>query len=117
LLLLHTSSALANIFPEVRIDAVKVLGVVMGSCTREDLEGEVGGRMREGLMGVLGLGGGWVEPAGTSGGAQGGSSSGSTGGTTTLGPAVCSFPFLSSLFSEGSRTDRHYASLFFLRQS
>lgn len=62
LLLLHTSSALSHIFPEIRIDAVKIVGILLGVCPKECVDGWVegrglGARVGEGLMGVLGLGG------------------------------------------------------------
>ncbi|KAL7417489.1 hypothetical protein BDY24DRAFT_375058 [Mrakia frigida] len=83
LLLLHTSSALCHIFPEIRIDAVKILGVIMTVCPKECVDGwgveggrGMGVRVGEGLMGVLGLGGG---PS---------SSSQNTSSSSTLRPAA-----------------------------
>ncbi|CED83304.1 Uncharacterized conserved protein [Phaffia rhodozyma] len=60
---LHFSSALSHIFPEVRIDAVKSFRVLLEHYPSLCVEGWVqnrgtGGRAGEGLMGVLGLGGG-----------------------------------------------------------
>jgi pre-rRNA-processing protein IPI1 len=67
-LLLHATSALSSIFPAVRVDAVRVLGVLLdeggAGCDRiadgwetgSGGRGE-GGRVLEGLLAVLGVGG------------------------------------------------------------
>lgn len=68
ILLLHATSALSSIFPAVRVDAVRVLGVLLdeggAGCDRiadgwetgSGGRGE-GGRVLEGLLAVLGVGG------------------------------------------------------------
>lgn len=68
-LLLHSTSALSSIFPAVRVDAVRVLGVLLEEsggtgCERISEGWEIGsggrgegGRVLEGLLAVLGVGG------------------------------------------------------------